>query len=45
MDDDRHEPKDDKPAQGGRDIGMWVWAVVFLLFIIMTVYITIVPNI
>ena len=45
MDGDRHEPKDDKPARGGRNTGMWVWAVAFLLFIIMTIYIPIVPSI
>jgi hypothetical protein len=45
MDDDRPEANDEKPARGGRDIGMWVWAIVFLIFILMTVYITIVPNI
>ena len=45
MDDDRREANDEKPARGGRDIGMWVWAVVFLLFIIMTIYIPIVPSI
>ena len=45
MADDHHEENDQEPAKGGRDIGMWVWAIVFLVFIAMTVYITIVPNI
>jgi hypothetical protein len=45
MNDDHHEGDDGTPGKGGRDIGMWVWAIVFVLFIIMTVYITIVPNI
>ncbi len=45
MADDHHEENDQEPAKGGRDIGMWVWAIVFLVFIGMTVYITIVPNI
>jgi hypothetical protein len=45
MDDDRREANDEKPARGGRDTGMWVWAVAFLLFIIMTIYIPIVPSI
>jgi hypothetical protein len=44
MDDDRDEA-DDQHAKGGRNIGMWVWAIVFIIFIGMTVYITIVPNI
>lgn len=52
MDDDRDditpapdEPETPAPQPSGRTpLVFWVWAIVFLIFIGMTVYITIVPG-